>query len=114
MNGVKTYQLVVDFVKKYKVLHLFLWVFIYMINFFEYREELTSTDLIILDNSFLVLNAIVPFYMIAHLILPAYLYKDKFVTTLQVFYGAFQYQCQNKWGDYFILNTLPYIKIDPF
>lgn len=91
MNGVKTYQLVVDFVKKYKVLHLFLWVFIYMINFFEYREELTSTDLIILDNSFLVLNAIVPFYMIAHLILPAYLYKDKFVTYfLIVFVLAFQ------------------------
>ncbi len=85
------YQNVFEFVKKYKVLHLFLWLCILGINFFEYREELTSTDVVILDNSFLVLNGIVPFYMIAHLILPTYLYKNKFVTYfLIVFVLAFQ------------------------
>ncbi len=64
--------------KRYKLLHVFFWTLITMINAYMYYDPEIPLWASVLDNFILVFIGFVPFYTTAYFLVPHYLYKYKY------------------------------------
>ena len=66
--------------KKYKLLHVFFWTLLVILNLVVYFDEDLPVWATILENLMLVAVGIVPFYFTAYFLVPNYLYQQKYGT----------------------------------
>lgn len=64
--------------KKFKLLHVFFWVTITLLNAYMYYDPDIPLWASVLDNVVLVFIGFVPFYTTAYFLVPQYLYKNKY------------------------------------